>query len=281
VEAAHEAPGEGMRELRQPASVSRVDGAPEAVRALRERRAFVRPRARVLTVAGADAEGWLQDLVTAGVAGLPDGASLRSLILSPIGRIRADIHMLRSGARFLLVQTLDQPEPIDAVLSPYVLSSSVEIAPEETSPVLVPDAAGWRAVREPPPAAEEVDDAAAERWRIEAGLAAFPVDLDEESLPAEAGLDVPPVTDTAKGCFLGQESVARVRNLGHPTRLVVALEADGAASSGDLVVAGGDTVGVVTSAARAGDATAVIARVRWDARDAAVRTAAGVALRRR
>jgi folate-binding protein YgfZ len=270
-----------MREVRQPESGSQVDPTDEAVRVLRERRAFLRPRARVVAVAGSDAEGWLQDLVTAGVAGLPDGASVRSLILSPTGRIRADVHVLRSGDRFLLLQSLDQPEPIDGVLSPYVLSSSVEIADEETWPVLVPSEAGWRAVGEPPPRAEEIDDAAAERWRIETGLAAFPVDLDEESLPAEAGLDVPPVTDTAKGCFLGQESVARVRNLGHPTRLVVALEADGSVSSGDHVAAGGDTVGVVTSAALSRDTTLLIARVRWDARDAALRTAAGVALRRR
>ncbi|HEY3264946.1 MAG TPA: hypothetical protein VGK12_07295 [Actinomycetota bacterium] len=271
-----------MRRARQARRVRSVDGADQDVRALRERRAYVRPKARVVAVGGADAERWLQDLVTAGVAGLPSGGSVRSLILSPTGRIRADVHVVRTADGFLIVQPLDQPEAVDAVLGPYVLSSTVEIAPASTPPVLVPDDGGWHASLEPPTGARQVDDAAAERWRIESGVPAYPVDLDGESLPAEAGLDVPPVTDTAKGCFLGQESVARVRNLGHPTRVVVALLSEASTAPGDPVVTGEGVVGAVTSAADgAGGRTAVIARVRWDARDAELRTASGAVLRRR
>jgi folate-binding protein YgfZ len=267
--------------VRHARQVGRVDGADEGARALRERRAYVRPSARVVAVTGADSEGWLQDLVTAGVAGLPSDASVRSLILSPTGRIRADVHVVRTRDGFLLLQPLDQPEAVDAVLAPYVLSSQVWIAPARTAPVLVPDDAWWRASLEPPAGATQVDGDAAERWRVESGLPAFPVDLDQESLPAEAGLDVPPVTDTTKGCFLGQESVARVRNLGHPTRVVTAFESDAPTAAGDPVVTAEGVVGAVTSAAVGRRGTAVIARVRWDARDAGLRTASGAALRRR
>jgi hypothetical protein len=260
-----------------------VDTAVDAqLRALDERRAFVRPAARTVAVSGQEAATWLNDLVTAGVEVLADGASVRSLILSPTGRIRAEFHVLRAGHTFLLVQTSDQPEPLDEILAPYVLSSAVEVGHAPRTPVLVPGPRGWSALDEAPTGIEEVDAAAGEAWRVERGIARFPVDLGTDSLPAEAGLDVPPVTDTGKGCFLGQEAVARVRNLGHPTRLVVALEADGAVAAGETVVSNGSDVGIVTSAAtRPNGGTALLARVRWDARAEPLRTASGATLRPR
>ncbi len=252
------------------------------IRALDEGRGHVRSNARVVAVRGADAERWLNDLVTAGVAGLPDGSSVRSLVLTPTGRIRAEFQVLRAEDGFVLVQGFDQPERVDAIMAPYVLSSAVEFSASRAGPVLVPSDDGWHAVLEPPAGSVEVDAGAAERWRIERAIAVFPVDVDPDSLPAEAGLDVPPVTDTAKGCFLGQESVARVRNLGHPTRVVLPSRADGRVRAGDALVAGETQVGVVTSAAERPDGvTAVLARVRWDARDAELRTPAGALLERR
>lgn len=251
----------------------------EQVRTLGERRAYVRPDVRVVAVRGVDAERWLNDLVTAGVADVPERSSVRSLMLTPTGRIRAEFHVLRLPEGFLLVQGSDQPEPVNEILAPYVLSSAVELSAGNARPVLAPGDDGWRAALDPPAGCVEVDAAAAERWRIEHAVVLFPVDLDRDSLPAEAGLDVPPVTDTAKGCFLGQESVARVRNLGHPTRVVLPASADGSVRAGDVLFAGETKVGVVTSAAQRSDATAaVLARVRWDARDLELRTPAGVVL---
>jgi tRNA-modifying protein YgfZ len=251
----------------------------EQLRTLGERRAYVRPDARVVAVRGVDAERWLNDLVTAGVADIPQGSSVRSLILTPTGRIRAEFHVLRLPDGFLLVQGSDQREPVDEILARYVLSSAVELSAGDARPVFAPGDDGWRAALDPPAGSVEVAAAVAERWRIEHAIVVFPVDLDRDSLPAEAGLDVPPVTDTAKGCFLGQESVARVRNLGHPTRVVLPATADGSVRAGDVLVAGATRVGVVTSAAERSDATAaVLARVRWDARDLELRTRAGVVL---
>jgi folate-binding protein YgfZ len=254
----------------------------EHVRALREHRAFVRPDARTISVWGADAERWLDDLVTAGVEGLPEGGSVRSLLLTPTGRIRADFHVLRDEGRFLLAQGRDQPERIDAMLAPYVLSSAVELAETTAAPMLLPADGGWRLVRSAPPGSTEAGAAAAEAWRVDTGIATFPVDLDPDSLPAEAGLDVPPVTDTQKGCFLGQESVARVRNLGHPTRVVRAFAADVQVTAGEVVRSGDADAGIVTSTApAAAGGTAVIARIRWDARDHELRTRGGTPLRPR
>jgi folate-binding protein YgfZ len=257
-------------------------GLDEQIRALDDRRAFVRRRAWTVRVWGADAATWLGDLVTAGIEDLLDGGSVRSLILSPTGRIRAEFHVLRAGPAFLLAQTSDQPEPIDAILAPYVLSSAVELERSDRAPVLVPADDGWSAVDEPPDGHLEAGADAAEAWRIRRGIARFPVDLDPDSLPAEAGLDAPPVTDTGKGCFLGQEAVARVRNLGHPTRLVRGFDADAGVDAGETLRVDGADVGVVTSVApgRTGG-MALLARLRWDSRDKPVRTASGATLRPR
>ena len=117
-----------------------------------------------------------------------------------------------------------------------------------------------------------------ERERILAGLARFPVDLDGESLPAEAGWEHDRI-DRTKGCFVGQETVAKVANAGHPTRVVRAVAVEGPASPGDAVIADGVSVGVFTSVAvdGAGRSRAIV-RVRWDARSADLRTASGAAV---
>jgi hypothetical protein len=251
----------------------------ERFRVLDEGRGHVRARARAIRVRGADAGRWLNDLVTAGIADLSEGEDVRSLVLTPTGRIRADVHVLRADDGFLLLQATDQPEPVEAILAPYVLSSAVELAPVDVDAVLLPGDAAWRAALAPPSGSLEVDRAAGERWRIEHAVARFPVDLDADSLPAEAGLDTPPTTDTAKGCFLGQESVARVRNLGHPTRLVLPRSAASRVRAGEPVLAGEAEAGVVTSAAERGDrTTALLVRIRWDARDRPLRTVGGTAL---
>jgi len=88
-------------------------------------------------------------------------------------------------------------------------------------------------------------------------------DFDERSLPAEAGLEAAIASD--KGCFLGQEAVARVRNLGHPPRLLRHLHGRGSITVGEPVFAASNAVGEVTSAAGDGDGSTVLVRVRWDA----------------
>ena len=75
--------------------------------------------------------------------------------------------------------------------------------------------------------AEELDENAMEQQRIAAGLARVPIDCGAEDLPAEAGLVEPAVSFT-KGCFLGQEVVARLHHVGRPRRGLFRLRGDGA-----------------------------------------------------
>jgi tRNA-modifying protein YgfZ len=281
------------------------------VEALDEGRAYAELETVALTlVSGSDARAWLNDLVTTDVHTLGRFETRPSLLLSPTGRIRASFHVLALGERdFGLAQSVEQPESVSDALAPYVLSSDVAVSPSRLRLLAVPGGAAppgrfgnayrpsvlgggydllvvagadgvFEDLREDlagvglVPAGRE----SVEARRILRGQAAFPADLDTESLPAEAGLDAAPIIDRAKGCFLGQEAVAKVANLGHPTRVVFAVEAAAPVQAGETVrIENGTDVGLLTSAVdRLG-----IARVRWDARDAGLATASGTRLRPR
>jgi hypothetical protein len=236
----------------------------------------------VTEVRGSDALPWLQDLVTASIQELELGRTVRSLLLSPTGRIRADFHVLRrpsDQASVLLLQSPGQPAPLAELLSPYVLSSDVHVSVATGDGLFVTPTRGPRWFVREAPTGIVAGGEAYEVWRIRHGIARFPVDLDTDSLPAEAALDEPPVIDRAKGCYLGQESVARVRNLGHPPRVLLSVRAETPLAPGTPVVSHSLPSGVVTSAERSdGGPGSAIVRIRWDARDAELATTDGTRL---
>jgi folate-binding protein YgfZ len=86
-------------------------------------------------------------------------------------------------------------------------------------------------------------------------------DFGPDALPAEVGLES--AIDVTKGCFLGQESVARVRNLGHPPRVLRHVRSTTTLEAGGPVIDDDEVAGVVTSAASDGAGTVAIVRVRW------------------
>ena len=253
---------------------------------------------RLTYVEGGDARGWLGDLLTSDVASLEPGDAQRSLLLSPTGAIRADLTLASTGSGFLMAQASDQAEPLSRLLAPYVLSSNIvaldDVSDDDTwfalpggawsdaaalavafpfAPsvlgggidlVVGRDEAG--AVRDAfrTQGIEPVGPAAAEIRRIRRGDPRMSVDFDAGALPVEAGLDR--AVDATKGCFLGQESVARVRNLGHARTVLRHVTCVAALSAGDEVVTGDASAGVVTSATPTASGGAVaIVRLRWDA----------------
>jgi folate-binding protein YgfZ len=261
--------------------------------ALRAGRGFVDVSdRRVVRVGGGDAVGWLHDLLTADIAGLPPGAACRSLLLSPTGHVRADVQVIRRADDVLLVQDEAQPDDIRAALTPYVLSSDVALDDASGDLVILalPHAAGFPGgttgampsclgpgVDVIGPAADapvrraaleeagflEVHSAAAEAWRILEGRPRMGAEFDQRSLPAEARLDG--LIDTTKGCFLGQESVARVRNLGHPPRVLRHVQGSHPLDVGAPVRNGDAIVGAVTSVAWIEDRYVALVRTTWAA----------------
>lgn len=253
----------------------------------------------VWAVLGDDAAKWLNDLVTASVDRMTPGKACGSFLLDPTGHIRAQLIIVRTWQSFLLIQHPAQPDPVGDLLRKYVLSSAVTLTTEDACVFAVPGSVSGAASRSvadsssswtASPALPEhgggaylgapaerhdellaslseglipLSEAALEAARIGAGIPRYPVDLVPRSIPAEAPALERALVDAQKGCFLGQESVARVRNLGHPPNLVVALRTDAVVSVGEPVKEGGKDVGRITSVATDPSGTTAIARVRW------------------
>jgi aminomethyltransferase len=116
-----------------------------------------------------------------------------------------------------------------------------------------------------------IPDAAAEILRVEAGLPRIGAEIGERTLPPEARLE--PAISYTKGCFVGQEIVARLRSRGGVNRLLVRLRAERPLAVGARVRRDDVVVGAVTSAVLSPASGAVaLAYVRTDA------TAPGTAL---
>jgi tRNA-modifying protein YgfZ len=87
-----------------------------------------------------------------------------------------------------------------------------------------------------------VDEAAAEIARVEAGRPRYGADLDHTTIPQEAGLNARAVSFT-KGCYVGQETVARLHYKGRPTRHLRGLRLSGPARPGEPLRLGEREVG--------------------------------------
>jgi folate-binding protein YgfZ len=235
----------------------------------------VRGRAALVWVEGPDAAGFLHGLLSNDVEGLAPGAATRALLLDAKGHVQADLRVRRDAAdAFTLVVAPEAAALVAGLLERYHFSEDLELlGPEEAETVTLPaGAAGAGASAVPsilPGAVEEiVDDAAAavaasglpeapaealEMARVAAGAARVGVDTGAATLVQEAALEDDAVS-FEKGCYLGQETVARVRYRGRVNRRLRGLLLDGGPpATGGRVLLGGREVGRMTSAAATPD----------------------------
>jgi folate-binding protein YgfZ len=196
-----------------------------------------------VAVRGPDAEDFLQRMLSNDVTQAPCDA----LLLTPKGRIIAPLRVVRrSEDDFLLLTEPGLGEVVRGSLLRARFAAKAEIEPEHHASIVVWDGDFSRAEEEldvdatPTVSAEEL-----ERTRIEAGVPAWGKEIDESILPAEAGLDETHISFT-KGCYPGQEPVARLHYRGHANRGLRVLHVD--AAPGAELRHGGRVVGRVTSA---------------------------------
>ena len=220
-------------------------------------RAYVR-------VAGPDAADYLQRMVSNDVEALGVGEACPALLLTAKARVIAPVVVWRRGEQDFLVLT--EPELGEAVcglLTRMRLRAQCDIELEEHSSALV--FAGEGGLRTDFPGAFEVVDSELaptigadelERRRIEAGVPRWGREIDERILPAEAGLDATHV-DFGKGCYPGQEPIARLHYRGHPNRGLRVLELAELPDYDAELVHEGKAVGRVTSAVRRADGSVV------------------------
>ncbi|MGZ8578516.1 MAG: hypothetical protein ACXWWX_03175, partial [Actinomycetota bacterium] len=82
---------------------------------------------RIVAVRGSDAATWLNDLISADIAGLQPGVARRALLLSPTGGVLASFSATIFEGDLIVVQDRTEPRPIDGLLARYVLSSDVRL----------------------------------------------------------------------------------------------------------------------------------------------------------
>lgn len=242
-----------------PVTEARALAAGEGVVDLRNR--------EIVEVSGADRLGWLHSITTQHLSGLRPGEATTALILSPTGHVEHVMHGVDDGASFL---AWTEPGRAGALVEflqrmRFAMRVEVSIRPDLRLAWMghrVPVDGSWR-VRHSELGGLEVflpHDAAVEgtagTWafdamRIAAGVPRIFVDTDHKTIPNEIGLVG---THLDKGCYRGQETVARVHTLGRPPRRLVQLHLDGTMSAlpaeGAAIEFGGRTVGVVGSSSR-------------------------------
>jgi len=228
----------------------------------------------VVTITGADRLSWLHSLTSQHVETLPAGVATEALILSPHGHVEHHLSLVDDGETTWMHIEPGTAEALVGYLDSMKFWSQVDVTEQSSYAVLALPAGAT-----PPPGVVHrttrfgvdlfvpredieryVDEGggpvglwAYEALRIAAGRARLGFETDHRTIPHEIGW-LETAVHLDKGCYRGQETVARVHNLGRPPRRLVLLHLDGSESElpppGSPVTLEGRDVGRVTSSAR-------------------------------
>jgi folate-binding protein YgfZ len=204
----------------------------------------------VLAVSGADRLNWLHLLLTQHVSELPPGQATEALILSAHGHIEHALYLVDDATTTWMHIEPGTQGDLLAYLESMRFFYRVELrdATDDYAVVHLPSGSiatvpdGW-VVRETPygrdvfvprgelesyakRTAPPIGVLALEALRIEAHRPRFGLETDHRTIPHEVGW-LETAVHLNKGCYRGQETVARVHNLGRPPRRLVFLHLDG------------------------------------------------------
>jgi folate-binding protein YgfZ len=233
----------------------------------------------VVRVSGPDAESYLQGQLSQDMGAIGTGEAAWSLLLQPQGKVEVLLRMTRVAADdFVLDTDAGWGERMIKRLQLFKLRTKADIDPLDWRVLAVRDTAEapagelvvpfeWNGFSgfdvigaAPDPPAELGDPAEYERRRIEAGVPVMGRELDERTIPAEAGVVERAVSFT-KGCYTGQELVARIDSRGGnvPRHLRRVRVESAVPPPGATLHAGDKEVGILTSVAPSGDGAGAIA----------------------
>jgi tRNA-modifying protein YgfZ len=231
----------------------------------------VLPARDLLWVRGQDAVSFLDGIVSQSVAAMAPGEVRRSLLLTPRGKLDALLWLLAATDRVGVVVEGGHGERVAASLGRFKIRVDAEIVEDDrrmtevwgadlvesgtwidgdifTADVPLVNGSLRRVLTTAPGVAEPAPLEVAEAVRIAAGEPRLGVDIGEDTIPQEGGV-VAGAVDFTKGCYLGQELVARIDSRGHVNRQLRGLRLEAAAPEAGPVTRGGKAVGVVTSTA--------------------------------
>jgi len=236
----------------------------------------------VVRIGGVDRLKWLNDLTTQRLDSLAPGVGSEALILSPQGHVEHHLQLVDDGEAVWVHVEPDSAPALVAFLTSMRFMLRVEVDDVTSEWAVV-----WEPVRESHPTLvsrvdPQVDEAAGrqvfvpradlaafaaaadrtgppagvlalEALRVAAGRPRFGLDTDHRTIPHELGW-IGSAVQLDKGCYRGQETVARVANLGRPPRRLVRLHLDGSVREqlpalGTDISTDGAVIGRLTSAA--------------------------------
>lgn len=215
----------------------------------------------LVRVAGVDRLTWLHSMTSQYFDGLRPGVWTSSLMLDPNGHVEHAFVGIDDGEAFTLHTEPGRGPALAAWLEKMRFMMRVEVTEPDDIAVM------WRASQpgsfDLVPRTElltyaEAAGPAAGLWayealRIERGEPRFGIDTDARTIPNETTW-LTSAVHLEKGCYRGQETVARVHNLGRPPRRLTLLHLDGSENrlpaAGAPVTSGGKQVGFVGSSAR-------------------------------
>ena len=209
----------------------------------------------VVRIAGPDRLTWLHSLLTQSLTDLPAQTWTQALVLSPHGHVEHHLHLVDDGEAVLAHVEPGTAAALVEFLRRMQFMLRVEVDDVSDAWAVVADP-GVRLVPRDELGAYDGPLAGAlafEALRVAARTPRLGLDTDHRTLPHEVGW-LTSAVHLDKGCYRGQETVARVHNLGRPPRRLVLLHLDGSDSelpaAGDDVLLDGRVVGRVGTAAR-------------------------------
>ncbi|HET7312654.1 MAG TPA: folate-binding protein [Mycobacteriales bacterium] len=192
----------------------------------------------VLRVEGPDRLSWLHSLTSQHLTELPAGQWTEALVLSPHGHVEHHLTLVDDGtATWIHVEPGTAPTLV-AYLDSMRFMLRVDVADVSTSYAVLTRLSGDAVVADELVRRESLVEAvvesglplvghgAFEALRVAAGRPRLGFETDHRTIPHEVGW-IGPAVHLDKGCYRGQETVARVHNLGRPPRRLVLLHLDG------------------------------------------------------
>jgi tRNA-modifying protein YgfZ len=181
-----------------------------------------------IAVTGDDRRRFLHGMCTSNIEELSEGGWIRAAILNAKGRLMSIVEIVERGDHHLLLTQPELRDPTIEFLEQYAMVDDVEF-----EPVAHPIHKVWedpRSVWEAPPVAGPTPEPVAraeevELRRVEAGYPRYGVDVTDKNFPFETPLDRH--IDYTKGCYIGQEPVARVKARGSANKYLRGLRVEG------------------------------------------------------
>jgi folate-binding protein YgfZ len=223
----------------------------------------------IIEISGTDRLTWLHSLTTQHLEKLGPGEWKEALILDPQGHVEQQLFLVDDGSSTFIHLDQAKKESLLTYLEKMKFMLQVEVkdvsseyaifrAPGRSDDLGGPYALVPRAEVAAMATAFSASNLQVGTWALEAerianGRARIGLDTDHKSIPNELGV-LNKSVHMNKGCYRGQETVAKVFNLGHPPRRLVLLHLDGSSvdlpKHGSPVLFDGKEIGFVGSVAR-------------------------------